>query len=413
MKVTAGLVASVACAAACACAAAGRPGFTATRGGLGGRVLRVTTLDADGAGSLRAALSEKGARVIVFEVGGVIDLQRRALKVAEPCVTVAGETAPSPGITLIRGGVTVQTHDVIMRHLRIRPGDAEQPKGKGWEPDGLSVNGAEGHDVIIDHCSLTWAVDENLSASGPRLDGPQATAHRVTFSNCIIAEGLSHATHAKGEHSKGSLIHDCCQEIAIIGNLYAHNMQRNPYFKAHCTGVIVNNLIYDPGTAAIQLNFVEKEWTGAAFAPSNCQVSIVGNVMIQGACTRRGLALVGTKGDAFLEDNLAFRPDGSPAPLVSGAVVRLAEKPVWPDGLRALAAAEVADDVVRHAGARPGDRDAVDRRIIGDFLARKGRIIDSQREVGGYPTCEPTARKLDVPAEGVEAWLATFADKVE
>lgn len=393
--------------------AAERLGFTATRGGLGGDVLRVTTLNADGPGSLRAALSAKGARIVVFEVGGVIDLKRSAIKLAEPFVTVAGETAPSPGITLIRGSVSVQTHDVIVRHLRIRPGDAGQPKGKGWEPDGLCVYGAGGYDVVIDHCSLSWAVDENLSVSGPRLDGPQATAHRVTFSNCIIAEGLSHSTHVKVEHSKGSLIHDCCQEIAIVGNLYAHNVQRNPYFKAHCTGVIVNNLIYNPGSAAIQLNFSETEWKTAAFAPSNCQVSVVGNVMYCGANTKRDLALVGTKGDAFLEDNSAFRSDGSPAPLVSGAVRALPAKPVWPEGLRARPASEVADAIVRGAGARPKDRDAVDRRIVADFVARKGRVIDSQQEVGGYPKDEPTARALAVPSEGVEAWLEARAAEVE
>jgi len=125
---------------ACLGGVAERAGFTATRGGLGGYVVRVTTLENEGPGSLRAALSSGGARVAVFEVGGVIDLGRKTLKITEPFVTVAGETAPSPGITLIRGAVTVQTHDVVVRHLRIRPGDAGQPKGQGWEPDGLSVN---------------------------------------------------------------------------------------------------------------------------------------------------------------------------------------------------------------------------------------------------------------------------------
>src|SRR5690606_28817799 len=121
------------------------------------------------------------------------------------------------------------------------------------ESDGLSLIGGEAHDVIVDHCSFSWATDENLSASGERTKGPEATAHRATFSNCIVAEGLSKSTHGKGEHSKGSLIHDFCREIAIVGNLYAHNMRRNPYFKAHTTGAIVNNVVYNPGTAAIQL----------------------------------------------------------------------------------------------------------------------------------------------------------------
>jgi hypothetical protein len=388
-------------------------GFAEARGGSGGQILRVTNLDAEGAGSLRAALAAKGARIIVFEVGGVVDLKQKALSVKEPYVTIAGQTAPSPGITLIRGSISINTHDVVVQHIRVRPGDAGAPKGKGWEPDGLCAAGAAAYNVIVDHCSLSWAVDENLSASGPRLEGPAATAHRVTFSNCIIAEGLSKSTHVKGEHSKGSLIHDFCQEIAVIGNLYAHNVQRNPYFKAHCTGVIVNNVIYDPGSAAIQLNYSQKEWDGARLAPTNCRVSIVGNVLIHGASTKKDLALVSKLGDAFMEDNLAFKADGAPAALTAGAIRMLKEKPVWPEGLLALPSGEVVEHVARHAGARPQDRDEVDLRIIRDFLARKGRVIDSQNEVGGYPKAEMVRRPLEIPPENVGVWLAEQASQLE
>lgn len=405
--------------AALACAAAGEGtalrGFTETRGGSGGRVIRVTNLNAQGPGSLRAALEEKGPRIVVFEVGGVIDLNKRNLNVTAPFVTVAGQTAPAPGVTLIRGGVSVQTHDVVVRHIRVRPGDAGQAKRSGWEPDGLSTSGEQARDILINHCSFSWATDENLSASGARLAGPEKTSRRVTFSNCIIAEGLSRSTHAKGEHSKGSLIHDFCREIAVVGNLYAHNVQRNPYFKAHTTGVIVNNLIYDPGSAAIQLNFSPAEWEGAAVKPENCRVSIVGNVLRYGASTRKGLALAASRGDAFMADNLAFQTDGSPAPLVSGAVRLLDERPVWPEGLRPLPAAEVEAYIVRHAGARPRERDATDRRIIENLTARKGRVIDSQDEVGGYPVAEMTQRQLEVPegAAAVDGWLERLAEEVE
>src|SRR6185369_4746388 len=102
---------------------------------------------------------------------------------------------------------------VILSHLRVRPGEAEQAKKSGWEIDGITTaRGA--FDVVVDHCSTSWATDENLSASGPRFDGENveawraSTSHRITFSNDIVAEGLSRSTHGKGEHSKGSLIHD-------------------------------------------------------------------------------------------------------------------------------------------------------------------------------------------------------------
>ena len=388
-------------------------GFADARGGAGGRVIRVTNLDVDGPGSLQAALSAEGPRIVVFEVGGIVDLKKRTLKISKPFLTLAGQTAPSPGITLIRGSVSVSTHDVIIQHIRVRPGDTGAAKGSGWEPDGLCAAGGEAYNVVVDHCSLSWAVDENLSASGPRLEGPQATAHRVTFSNCIIAEGLSHSSHVKGEHSKGSLIHDCCKDIAIIGNLYAHNVQRNPYFKAHCTGVIVNNVIYDPGSIAIQLNFSQKEWEGASFAPTNCRVSIVGNVLLHGVSTKKGVALVSSKGDAYMEDNLAFQRDGQPASQVIGAINRLSEKPVWPEGLRPLPSCETVSFVTQHAGARPKDRDDIDKRIIKNLIERKGRVIDSQDDVGGYPKTEMTRHTLSIPTEKIDDWLVEQAQALE
>src|SRR6185503_1378630 len=113
----------------------------ATPGGRGGRIIKVTTLAGDGAGSLRAALEVAEPRIIVFEVGGVIDLQRRTLRITQPNVTIAGQTAPSPGITLIQGGIDVLTHDVVMQHIRVRPGEAGQAKGSGWGEDALSTQG--------------------------------------------------------------------------------------------------------------------------------------------------------------------------------------------------------------------------------------------------------------------------------
>jgi hypothetical protein len=106
-------------------------GFTGTRGGQGGTILRVTTLAPSGAGSLAQALRQADPRIVVFEVGGVIDLGGETLKITEPFLSVAGQTAPSPGIKLIRGSLVIATHDVILQHLRIRPGEAARAK-KRW-----------------------------------------------------------------------------------------------------------------------------------------------------------------------------------------------------------------------------------------------------------------------------------------
>jgi hypothetical protein len=380
-----------------------------TPGGRGGAILRVTNLNADGPGSLRAALETSGPRIVVFEVGGAIDLNRRSLQINQPRLTVAGQTAPSPGITIIRGGLSISTHDVIVQHLRIRPGDAGQPKRSGWEADGITTAGGDAHDILIEHCSTTWATDENLSISGPRLEGPAATSHRVTIRNCLIAECLHDSTHAKGPHSMGTLIHDFCQEVAIIGNLYAHNNQRNPYFKAHTTGAIVNNVIYNPGSAAIQLGFSPGEWIGAKYLPRPPRVSIVGNVYLQGADTRAGLPMVDRPGEVYLADNIAVDRDGQPVRIAGAVVQLLDEKPVWPEGLEPLPAAEVLEHVARHVGARPRDRDEIDQRIIRQLLAREGTIIHSQDEVGGYPQVTPVHRPLEIPDEEIDQWLNELA----
>ncbi|MDA3923864.1 MAG: right-handed parallel beta-helix repeat-containing protein [Kiritimatiellae bacterium] len=388
-------------------------GFADNKGGTGGKIIRVTNLKAKGPGSFRAAIESKEPRIVIFEVGGVIDLQKASLKIRNPFITIAGQTAPSPGITLIRGPLYISTHDVLIQHIRVRPGDAGQPKKSGWEPDGISTSGGNAYNIIVDHCSISWATDENLSASGSRTEGPEETSHRVTFSNCIIAEGLNKSTHAKGPHSKGSLIHDFCQDIAVIGNLYAHNVRRNPYFKAHATGVIVNNVIYNPGRAAIQLNYSDSEWKKSSIKPINCRVSIVGNVLIHGADTRKNLALTAKRGDAYMADNQAFDINSKPSPLVAGKVNILKDKPIWPKGLKPLPSKDIVNHVIRHAGARPTDRDDTDKRIINDFKSRKGRIIDSQDEVGGYPETSMTTRKLTVPSKNISSWLEKLATEVE
>lgn len=387
----------------------GAPGWAAhTPGGRGGRIIRVSTLAGSGPGSFREAVEAAGPRIIVFEVGGIIDLERQNLAVREPFVTIAGQTAPSPGITLIRGGIAIRTHDVVIQHLRIRPGEAGAAKLSGWEVDGIAST-AGAYNVIVDHCSLSWATDENLSASGPRFEGADPeewrrnTSHRITFSNNIIAEGLSNSTHAKGEHSKGTLIHDNASEILLVGNLYAHNMERNPLFKGGARGAIVNNLIYNPGRRAIHYNLLAEEWEKHPYQTG--QMVLVGNVVRAGPSTSPDLALlmVGGAGDLefYAEDNLSVDRSGNALPDLghyragTGQARQVEVRPLWPAGLNPLPSAAVQDSVLRNAGARPWDRDAVDRRIVAEAIAGEGRIIDSEQEVGGYPTSRETREAFD------------------
>ncbi len=381
------------------------------RGGLGGKVIPVTTLEPDGPGSLQAALDTQGPRVIVFEVGGVIDLGAKPLLVRNPYVTVAGQTAPSPGITLIRGWLSIETHDVVVQHLRVRPGEAGQ--AVGWEPDGIATYSA--HNVIIDHCSLSWAVDENLSASGPRFEGATpdewrlGTSHRVTFSRNIVAEGLSNSTHKNGEHSKGSLIHDNATEILIWGNLYASNVDRNPLFKGGARGAIVNNFVANPGRYAVSYGLVHSEWGARPYETG--MLSVVGNVFHLGpdstAPSNSAFMHIGVGPvEVFLKDNVAADLQGEPLKMIGGSasgLVERSEPPVWPAGLVAQPSAEVLQTLADDVGARPWDRDAIDARIVNEALTGTGSHIDHESEGGGYPQHAPTSAAFD-PAR----WDACF-----
>ena len=391
----------------------GAQGWAAhTPGGRGGAILRVTTLAAAGPGSLAAAIATPGPRIVVFEVGGVIDLGRTRLVIDQPFLTVAAHTAPSPGITLIRGGIQVTTHDVVLRHLRVRTGSAGVGRMAGWDIDSLSTQSGA-RDVIVDHCSFTWGTDENLSASGRRFegDGPDAwrrsVSHRITFSHNIIAEGLRNSTHSKGEHSKGTLLHDNVNDVLLVGNLYAHNHERNPLLKGGARALMVNNLIYDPGPRAVHYNLIAEEWIEYATYERGRAI-LLGNVLRAGPSTPPDLALLmlGGSGDLeyFARDNVAVDRLGKPLPLTGryttsrARMIELDSAPALPHGVRVLHAADVQDAVVLEAGATPWDRDAVDRRIVANVIEGRGAIIDSEQEVGGYPAYAPTQRAFDPAA---------------
>ena len=382
---------------------------SATPGGRGGEIIRVTNLNSEGPGSLRAAIEAEGPRIVVFEVGGVIDLEMKTLRLRNPYITIAGQTAPSPGITLIRGGMDVGGHDVIIQHIRIRPGSADQGWMSGWDEDGIATVSA--YNVIIDHCSLTWATDENLSASGPRFTGStpdewrRGTSHNITFSNNIIAESLAYSTHSKGEHSKGSLIHDNVTGLLIIGNLYAHNYERSPLFKGGVHGVIVNNLIYNPGPRAIHYNLAPEEWGTVPFEVG--KMSVVGNVLRAGPSTptdHLAFMMIGGAGDVeyYGLDNIAVDQVGEPIRMFGryttspARIIEMPRPPVWWEGLTPIPAVDVQRSVLSTAGARPWDRDMRDVLLIAEVAEGRGEIIDHEREVGGYPAVgEPTRKAFN------------------
>ncbi|MEJ2789236.1 MULTISPECIES: hypothetical protein [unclassified Pseudoxanthomonas] len=381
-----------------------------TPGGRGGKIIRVTSLATDGPGSFKEAVTGKGPRIVVFEVGGVIDLGMKELRITEPFLTIAGQTAPHPGVTIIKGGLTIATHDVVIRHIRIRPGDGGLPKRSGDIDAITTVRGA--HDVIVDHCSLTWATDENLSASSTRFHGENEAewmanaSRRITYSNNIVGEGLANSIHAKGEHSKGSLIHDHVNEVLIVGNLYAHNYERSPLFKGGARGQVINNLIYNPGQRAIHYNLIAEEWMGHPY--SRGEMIVRGNVMRAGRSTEPlAFLMIGGSGDLdlYAQDNLIVDRVGNKSIQETGSYTtapvklnRVKQAPALPFGVTLRGSGEVQDAVIETAGATPWNRDLVDRRIVADVIEGRGEIIDSQEQVGGYPQYKE-ARKPFIESE--------------
>lgn len=368
-----------------------------TVGGRGGQVIRVINLNSDGPGSFRAAVEAKGPRIVVFEVAGVIDLGRTSLQISEPYLTIAGQTAPSPGITIIKGGIDLKAHDVIMRHIRIKTGADGQPKRSGWEADTFSTVAA--YNVIVDHCTLTWGIDENMSASGPRFtgNGPEewrkGTSHNITFSYNLAAEGLANSSHPKGEHSKGSLIHDNATNILFYRNIWAHNVERSPLLKGGVHAAMANNLIYDPGKRAVHYNLMALEWGDNPYQDG--QLSAVGNVMRGGPSTDEALPFLMLGGDGdlryYAKDNIAVDKHGNTLPMFGRygeTRARLIEekKPVsWPSGLNILASRDVETHVLARAGARPWDRDADDIRVLFFIAEGRGSIINDEKDVSAYP----------------------------
>ena len=392
-----------------------------TIGGTEGEIVRVTSLAEDGPGSLRHAVTRVGPKLIVFEVGGVIHL-RDYLEIKHPFTTIAGQTAPPPGITLSGAGIVIKTHDVVLEHLRIRIGDGPGPSPHNR--DGISVEGRpdgsrEIYNVLIDHCSVSWAIDEGVTFIFPGvLD--------ATIRRSIVAETLSDSSHPKGPHSMGLLVAKGAKRIAVLQNLLAHNMFRNPVIAANASAFVANNLIYDFGLHAIHV-YGDPDLTPPLLAA-------VGNVGIEGPSNRGQLGLVYVPSSAqagtgmFLADNIgplgSHRSDyvriepNAPKPLFLG------QAPFWPAGFEPLPAREVEAALLDNVGAWPADRDSTDQRIINQVRSRSGRIIDSPKDVGGLAHIESTSRKLAIPGEELPSgslrrrvlisdWLETYRKLVE
>ncbi len=399
-----------------------------TPAGRGGKVYKVRNLSASGPGSLKDCVKHSGARVCIFEVSGTIRL-RSDLKISKPYITIAGQTAPSPGIMIRGAGIHIKTHDILIQHLRVRPGDA--PEGPDYvKRDALRIANRKGSsfNIVIDHCSFSWATDENVSL--------WYNFDNVTISQSIISEGLHYSWHPKGWHSMGVLA-GSSGRYSMIGNLLAHNRGRNPMTKASGLA-FANNVVYNWLFRATDLR------GESGIATRN---DVVGNVYIKGPDYKASRPVVintsmvaGSK--VYVEDNEAAERTNDPWSVVSNKAeesYKAVSRQTWPKGLiaRPTANNEVLDWVLANAGARPADRDAVDTRIINEVRTRTGGLIDSvsaasgkpewsdpDKSAGGWPVLAKNTRKLILPANpngdndgdgytNLEEWLHAFAAAIE
>lgn len=385
-----------------------------TTGGRGGSVIEVTNLEDSGPGSLREAIGTTGTRTIVFKVSGTIFLKSN-LKISKPNVTIAGQTAPGDGITLANYNVDIDGNNIIMRYIRCRLGDVTKQ-----ESDAFSCNGST--NVIIDHCSFSWSVDEAASCYSNSY---------FTMQWCIISESLYNSVHSKGEHGYGGIWGG--SRASFHHNLLAHHTSRNPRFNGARYNIspweeIVdhrNNVVYNWG--------FNSAYGGE---PSDldgvkAKINMVANYYKAGPATRTGsvqyrvvspdpMTGYGYSNWYIDSNTVALHPEvytdnwlyGVQGPADADKLLMKSES-TFPFLISSTQTPEDAYlDIIRYAGCNLPRLDTVDSRILwetangqalygGATWGAGTGIIDSQTDVGGWPELFQGRSPLDSDHDGM------------
>lgn len=409
-----------------------------TTGGRGGEVYQVTNLNDSGTGSLRDAVS-KPNRTIVFRVSGVIELKSR-LVLRQPNITIAGQTAPGQGICLANYATNISANNIIIRYIRFRHGDA-QPS----EDDALNCFSGAYRNIIIDHCSMSWSVDETTSFYDVK---------NVTLQWNIISESLYSSIHSKGNHGYAGIFGGA--NSSYLFNLIAHHTSRTPRFNGtrynsqtfgdsleFCNNVIYNwgstNSAY--GGEGGKYNMINNYYKAGPATPGNLTSSSTSNkrnrilnysnFYVDGTDTIWG-------GDFYINGNYVH---GYPDVTADNWTKGVQKTNNHPDADRLIkeskqlvpykisdyvpiAATSAYDSVARYAGAILPERDPIDARIIREMLEGKATyegaayktvtstgvshpsgIIDKPSDVGGFPSYKSATAPLDSDKDGMpDAW---------
>ncbi|MDT0677582.1 pectate lyase family protein [Autumnicola musiva] len=367
-------------------------------GGRGGEILLVTNLNDAGPGSLRSAVEASGPRIIIFKVGGTIKLESD-LVIENPDITIAGQTAPGKGIALRGAKLNISGDNTIVRYLRVRRGDENLTFD-----DGIAVSDAE--NVIVDHCTISWTTDEAINT--------WHGAKNVTFQWCIVAEALNNSVHEKGEHGYGASLGG--ENTSYHHNLLAHHTARNPSIAGNADERTHNldwrnNLVYN--------------WEYRTLDGKPDEINVINNYYKPGPVTQlmerlvriddrsgyglpagrwyvSGNVLETRKSNDNWKDLVKAEGDMNPNEYKLEEPIEVA--PVWTQPAK-----EIVAPILRFAGVTVPGRDTWEHRIVeevrtGTAYFGENGIIDSQKDVGGWPELKTAEPVSDGDSDGIPDW---------
>ncbi|MFL1013449.1 pectinesterase family protein [Flavisericum labens] len=363
-------------------------------GGRGGLVYTVTNLNDDGEGSFRKGIVKKEPRIIVFAVSGTIELKSDLdVNPGKGNLTILGQTAPGEGITLKGYPFTIKADNVIVRYLRFRMGDVNQV-----QDDALGCRDAK--NVIIDHCSVSWATDENASFYNNK---------NFTLQWSIISEALNRSVHKKGAHGYGGIWGGV--NASFHHNLIASNNSRNPRFSGSKTTQNSENEFVD-----FRNNVIYNWGENNIYGGENGTYNLVNNYFKSGPATTsskldRIVSPSEPYGKFYVDGNYVHGFENITKNNWAGGVqcdnpqaTKLSSEINTGNNIKTSRALEAFEDVLKHAGANIY-RDVVDTRMVqntkkGNVKFKNG-IIDSQKDVGGWPKLKNKIGKTDSDKDGI------------
>lgn len=386
-------------------------------GGRGGDVYHVTNLSDFGAGSLRYGIqSANGPRTIVFDVAGNIFLTGR-LRIEKPNITIAGQTAPGDGITLAGNSLYIYDSDIIVRYIRVRYGDQTSN-------DGDAVSIISGKHIILDHVTASWSIDETLSCQSEDVDS-------LTVQWCMVTESLRYSHHEKGAHGYGGIIGS--ERQSFHHNLYAHHSSRNPKItgRRHCEVDFRNNVIYNwgfnscyDGTSSY-INWATNYYKAGPATDNDVKKRIfrLSDADIEPGGSNNPEDSQNYETSLYAEGNYVHGYPDVTADNWAGGIdftdgateeKNRARTPFAFPALTEQSAEEAYPLVLAGAGASMV-RDIIDKRIANEVLTGTTTyngsvsgdpgIIDSQGDVGGWPTLNAGTPPSDTDQDGMsDAW---------